>query len=123
MMEIKPLFACFQFNNIDEVRVAWKMCEDSPIRNVSVWSSYPGIPICVILGEDKAQVDAAAEIVMNAPGCVGNYILPEMLKRFFITRRYGALGSELRKRIEAGESLQDIERAGGIRQRRSDQPL
>lgn len=124
MTKINPIFACFQFNNIDEVRAAWKMCEDSPnVRNVSVWSSFPGTPILVILGEQEERVDAAAAIVMNAPGCIGNYILPEMLKRFFINRRYGVLGSEIRRRVEAGETIEDIQRAGGVRQRRSDQPL
>jgi hypothetical protein len=123
-IKINPIFAAFTFGSIPLARAAWKACEDSPdVRSVSVWSAnFGGLPLLVVLGEEQERVDATANVIMGSAGCLGNYLLDSTLKRFYVDRRYGKLGAELSRRLAAGETIEDIQAAGGIKQRASDQP-
>lgn len=98
MTKINPIFAAFSFTTLRQARAAFARLDGSSLKGLSVWTSNPGTPIVVILGEDQERVDSAAEIVMAAPGCQGNYILSDMMLRFFRNRRYSTAVRELRER-------------------------
>lgn len=103
MTKINPIFAAFSFTTLRQARAAFARLDGrggqaNKMKGLSVWTSNPGTPIVVILGEDQERVDSAAEIVMAAPGCQGNYILSDMMLRFFRNRRYSTAVRELRER-------------------------
>lgn len=92
---ITPIFAAFEFESGDHSRNAFRRMRDNDgLTNVSVWtvatSDYSHF-VLVILGEEQEFVDFAAEIAMEADGCLANFVLDEMTMSGFLHRRYGLI--------------------------------
>jgi hypothetical protein len=87
-VHVNPIFAAFEYADNASSEAAFHRADADPeVNNVSVWRSIAnGRYVIIVLGEDQAKVDRAAEAV--TPEALGNFLLDQATMESLMKRRY-----------------------------------
>jgi hypothetical protein len=110
-IEITPIFACLEFDSMDNARKAWRNLRDTDaLTGVSAWTMRTPSPpyhfLVAVLGEKQQQVDLCGEALAASPGAIGNFLIrdwPE-LRDALLLRRYGLLAKEWERAKSEGKT-------------------
>lgn len=97
---IQPIFAAFEFSGRADARAAFANLQASKPSNLyacAMQDTETGKFVVAMVGEDQANVDANAKVVMASPNCRGDFMLSREVMTSIASRRYRDLAEAFAK--------------------------